>query len=227
MVCIEKETIAFLKDLHENNCREWFYANKNRYDAARANYETFMQEQLDYLIANDATLKGLELKQCLFRIYQDVRFSRSKVPYKSHFGCYIATKGGRSSNFAGYYFHLGAEESFFGGGIYMPIPGYLKIVRKEIYYQIDEFKAILNNPLFKKYYDGIEPIDQLKRAPAEFPKDFPDLDLLRNRHFFVSHYLKNEIIIKENFSDFVKEGFQIAKSLVDFINFTVTQPFDN
>jgi len=133
----------------------------------------------------------------------------------------MAKMGGRKSPFAGYYFHLDAEESFFGGGIYMPLPDYLKLIRKEVYYQIDEFKSILNNRSFTKLYDGIEPYEKLKKAPAEFPKDFPDIDLLKNKHFFASHYLKNEDILKENFGASVKNGLQAVKPLVDFINFSI------
>ena len=79
----------------------------------------------------------------------------------------------------------------------------------------------MNNPSFTRFYDGIEPYEKLKKAPADFPADFPDIDLLKNKHFFSSHYPKTGDVIKDNFGDVVKTGLQAVKPLVDFINFSV------
>jgi uncharacterized protein (TIGR02453 family) len=150
-----------------------------------------------------------------------VRFSKNKDPYKTHFGVYMAKNGGRNSLLAGYYFHLDPNESFFGGGIYMPQPEYLKTLRKEIYYQIDDFNAILNNSSFKKYYSGIDPIEKLKKNPVGFPADFEHIDLLKNKHFFASHIFKMEDAVTDPFLQKVQEGMGNVKPLVDFINFTI------
>jgi len=221
MIKINPETLPFLAALKKNNHREWFQNHKQEYVIIRKNFEEFASVLLENLKTFDETLKNLEVKQCLFRIYRDVRFSPNKEPYKTHFGVYFAKNGGRNSHFAGYYFHLDPEESFFGGGIYMPLPEYLKEIRKEIYYQIDEFKAMINAPEFRKYYNGIEEIEKLKKAPADFPKDFPDIELLKNKHFFSSHYYNPQNALKEDFIDFVTTGFKAVKPLVDFVNFTV------
>ena len=129
---IEQHTLDFLRDLAQNNNREWFAANKARYETGKKNFELFAQDLLTHLQSIDSSLASIELKQCLYRIYRDVRFSKNKDPYKTHFGVYIAKNGGRNSLFAGYYFHLDPNEAFFGGGIYMPQPEYLKMVRKKI-----------------------------------------------------------------------------------------------
>jgi len=221
MTKINPETLQFLTTLKNNNNRDWFQAHKPDYEKAKKNFEDFATVLLNNLKSFDETLQNLEIKQCFFRIYRDVRFSPNKEPYKTHFGAYFAKNGGKNSHFAGYYFHLDPEESFFGGGIYMPLPEYLKLIRKEIYYQIDEFKAIINAPSFTKYYDGIEKIEKLKKAPVDFPKDFPDIELLKNKHFFVSHYYNPQNALKEDFMNDVINGLKAAKPLVDFINFSV------
>jgi len=221
MTKIKPETLQFLTALKQNNHREWFQDHKSVADNARKNYADFASSLLENLQSFDPTLQNIEVKQCIFRIYRDVRFSHNKEPYKTHFGAYFAKNGGKNSHFAGYYFHLDPEECFFGGGIYMPLPEYLKTIRKEIYYQINEFKAILETPSFKKYYDGIENIEQLKKPPVGFPKDFPDIDLLKNKHFFTSHYFNPQDALKEDFATFVSNGFKAVKPLVDYINFTV------
>jgi uncharacterized protein (TIGR02453 family) len=221
MITINPETLQFLTALKQNNQRDWFQAHKVNYTKIRKNFEEFAEVLLENLKSFDTTLQNIEIKQCLFRIYRDVRFSPNKEPYKTHFGVYFAKNGGKNSDLAGYYFHLDPEESFFGGGIYMPLPEYLKILRKEIYYQIDEFKSIINAPFFKEYYEGIEEIEKLKKPPIDFPKDFPDIELLKNKHFFTSHYFNPQDAEKENFITFVSNGFKAVKPLVDFINFTI------
>jgi uncharacterized protein (TIGR02453 family) len=223
MVKIFPETLQFLTTLKKNNNRDWFQKNKSDYVKVRNNFEYFSSILLDNIKAFDDTLQNIEIKQCLFRIYRDVRFSPNKEPYKTHFGVYFAKNGGKNSNFAGYYFHLDPEESFFGGGIYMPLPEYLKAIRKEIYYQIDEFKAVVDSHSFRKYYNGIEEIEKLKKAPVDFPKDFPEIELLKNKHFFSSHYYNSQDAMNEDFIDFITQGLRAAKPLVDFINFTVEQ----
>jgi len=223
MTKINQETLQFLAALKKNNNREWFQEHKPEYVKIRKNFEEFSSVLLNNLKTFDENLHNIEVKQCLFRIYRDVRFSPNKEPYKTHFGVYFAKNGGKNSHFAGYYLHLDPEESFFGGGIYMPLPEYLKVIRKEIYYQIDEFKTIIDAPDFRKYYDGIEEIEKLKKAPVDFPKDFPDIELLKNKHFFSSHYYNPQDALKEDFIDFVTAGLQAAKPLVDFINFTVEE----
>lgn len=218
---IEPYTLDFLKDLAQNNNREWFNANKPRYEMAKKNFEFFAQDLLTYLQSIDPSLNSIEVKQCLYRIYRDVRFSKNKVPYKTHLGLYVAKNGGKNSLAAGYYFHIDANESFFGGGLYMPESEYLKMLRKEIYYQIDEFKGILNEPNFKKYYNGIDPLDKLVRPPVGFPKDFPEIELLKNKHFFSSHPFAINRTLDSDFGAFVQEGMRNVKPLIDFINFTL------
>jgi len=217
------ETLHFLTVLKKNNNREWFHSHKHEYIEVRKNFEEFAEELLEKIKSFDDTLHSIDIKQCLFRIYRDVRFSPNKEPYKTHFGVYFAKNGGKNSHFAGYYFHLDPEESFFGGGIYMPLPEYLKAIRKEIYYQIDEFKAIIDAPAFRKYYNGIEEIEKLKKVSSDFPNNFSEIELLKNKHFFSSHYFNPQDIHKEDFMDIVTHGLKAVKPLVNFINFTIEQ----
>ncbi|HPB58154.1 MAG TPA: DUF2461 domain-containing protein [Bacteroidales bacterium] len=221
MIRIEQNTVDFLKELAQNNNRVWFNQNKERYLLAKQNFDEFVRNLLDYLSSIDSSLASLDVKDTVYRIYRDIRFSKNKTPYKTHFGAYIVKNGRRTSPFAGYYLHLGVYDSFFGGGLYNPQPEHLKMLRKEIYYQIDEFKGILNNPGFKKFYDGIEPIEVLKNPPLGFPKDFPDVDLLKHKHYCASTIYTLDDALKPDFADYLYEGMKEVKPLVDFINFTI------
>src|ERR1051325_4115843 len=116
---LQSSTVKFLKALKKNNNKPWFDAHRKQYEAAKIDFENFIQSVLDKHSRNDADLKELEAKKCIFRINRDVRFSKDKSPYKTNFGASM-DKGGRKSGLAGYYFHLQPGKSFLGGGLWMP-----------------------------------------------------------------------------------------------------------
>ena len=100
-----KIALSFLEDLSRNNNREWFQANRDRYQESLGLFRQLAANLLEGITAFDPSLGGQEAKDSIFRIYKDVRFSKDKLPYKTHFGCWM-TRGGRKSTDAGYYFHL-------------------------------------------------------------------------------------------------------------------------
>ena len=125
------KVIQFLNELSENNNREWFQKNKKWYDESREKVLFLTEVVINEIRKFDPDVPLLEPKDCLFRIFRDVRFSHDKSPYKTNFGSFIA-KGGRKSSYAGYYFHIEPSGSFVGGGIYMPAAEPLKAIRDYI-----------------------------------------------------------------------------------------------
>ena len=121
------EIIQFLTELRQNNNREWFQANKSRYDFLRKVFIDEVQQLIDRIALFDPEIAGLEAKDCLFRIYRDIRFSPDKTPYKIHFAAYMASCGGRGSERAGYYIHLEPGGCLLSGGVWCPPPALLKI----------------------------------------------------------------------------------------------------
>ena len=93
---LSKDTLQFLEDLKANNNRDWFLANKKRYDAYKANYHKLISDLLEVMKPLDASLELLEVKHCTFRINRDIRFSKDKSPYKTNFGAGF-TVGGKKS----------------------------------------------------------------------------------------------------------------------------------
>ena len=189
-----KSSMEFLMELEVNNERNWFKENEKNYREARGSFESFINELIPALKKMDESIDLEDAKSCMFRIYRDVRFSKNKDPYKTNFGAFIA-KGGRKSTFAGYYVHMQPDQSFLGGGIYMPQPPYLKAIRNAIFRDAARYKAIINKAEFKSVFEGVYG-EKLKTAPKGFPKDFPDIDLLRNKHYAVTHPVDNEFWIK-------------------------------
>jgi uncharacterized protein (TIGR02453 family) len=126
-----KLIIDFLSQLKLNNNREWFQDNKKWYDASKKEVENFVSEMITTLSAIDPALQTPVMKDCMFRIFRDVRFGADKSPYKTNFGAFIA-HGGRKSSFPGYYFHFEPGESMLAGGVYQPQPDTLKLIRNEV-----------------------------------------------------------------------------------------------
>lgn len=190
-----ENVIPFLKDLKQNNNREWFQDNKNRYLLARDEFEAFIADLLPDMATIDKELSGLEPKQCIFRIYRDVRFAKDKSPYKVNMGAAM-TKGGRKSHFATYYIHVEPDNGFAGGGIWQPAGPVLKAMRNEVYYNADEFKKIMAAPSFRKYFSELMG-DKLTRPPQGFPADFDDIDLLKYKNYIVGHNIPDEVLTSQ------------------------------
>ncbi|WP_294344785.1 DUF2461 domain-containing protein [Prosthecochloris sp.] len=211
-----QNSINFLDALRKNNNREWFQANKPFYDSARADVEQLVAVLIPVVREIDPEVDVVSPKECLFRIFRDVRFSKDKSPYKTNFGAFIA-RGGRKSPYAGYYLHIEPGASFVGGGAYMPESRYLKAIRYEIFENIDEYKAILESEGFGKYYGGMFG-EKLKTAPKGFPKDFPDIDLLKNKHYAVTHRVTDDFWFSASLVDDVAEMFSVLYGLNRFLN---------
>ena len=207
---MNKVILTFLKDLDKNNNRDWFQANKASYDEARIEFEDFINSLIPAVAKFDDSVRLVTAKDSIFRIYRDVRFAKDKSPYKTNFGAFIA-KGGKKNHGPGYYFHMQPGGCFISGGIWMPSPDVMKKVRQEIYYNIKEFKSILDKKTFREYYSGIDDWDRQKLAPKEFPKDFPDIELLKNRSFTVSHALTEKKIHSGTLHDYVIKAYKVMQ----------------
>lgn len=218
-----KEIIQFLSDLKENNNRDWFALNKERYDETRKYFEKISRDIAIKISQFDEEIKHVDIKDCIFRIYRDTRFSQDKTPYKTHYGVFIAAGGGRKSVRGGYYIHFEPGASFIAAGVWCPPPELLKALRETIYENIDELKEIIENPAFVQHYKSFYDEDKLKTAPKGFPKDFPDMELLRLKHYMVESKLSEEMLMDENLSDIIAEMLRTAYPLNKFLNYTVDE----
>lgn len=216
---INKSTLVFLSELKLHNDREWFLKNRNRYDEARDNYESFIQSVINEISTFDPILKGLEVKSCIYRINRDIRFSNDKTLYKTNFGAFIV-RGGKnnSGRFAGYYVHIEpGGNSMIAGGAYMPPPQWLSAIREKIDEQGDTFIRIINDKEFVKYFDGIEG-EKLKSAPRGYSNDNQYIELIKLKSFMASRMIPDKIVTGDKFFDIVIETCKVMKPLNDFLN---------
>ena len=210
------QVLSFLSMLKENNNREWFNANKHQYEEAKAIVQSLVEKVIPSIARFDESVRFVTAQDCLFRIYRDVRFSGDKSPYKTNMGAWITSKGRKSAG-PGYYIHIQPGESFLATGVYMPQPDQLKKIRQEIFYNVGEFKSILNEKSLKKLASGLDEMDKAKTPPRDFPKDFPDIDILKNRHYILSHPLEDATLSRADIHEYMAGVFGAFAPLNAFL----------
>ncbi len=198
---INNTVFDFLTKLKENNNRDWFNDNKEWYLEEKSSVNDFFQAIKDRLEMNDQIEK-----MHFFRIYKDVRFSKDKTPYKTHFGASFtrATNSRRGE----LYFHIEPGNNFIGGGFFMPTKEELYRIRKEIEYDDSQLRKIIHETNFVKAFGELEG-KELKTAPRGFSKEHPAIDLLRKKQLYVTHYFKDKEVMMDSIIDKAGELFEI------------------
>ena len=217
-----KEIYQFLTDLEHNNNREWFDANRNRYQETKTQFLHFTDLLINEIRTFDPEIGHQESKNCMFRIFRDVRFSNDKRPYKNNYGSFIARNGRKGGN-PGYYFHIQPGNSFIGGGIYVPPSDKLKKIRTEIFNNPEEFIEIIEAPQFKSTFQLIDS-DKLKIAPQGFPKDWEYIDLLRYKSYSPFRPVSEEELFNADFFNTLIEDF---RKIYEFNRFLYSAIFDD
>ncbi|MEO3405328.1 DUF2461 domain-containing protein [Mucilaginibacter sp. CAU 1740] len=193
---IYQESLDFLKDLAENNNREWFALHKERYEKARENVVDFTAKVLDGVRKIEAGMdENLDAKKCVMRIYRDIRFRKDKTPYKNNFGVSFPTTGTKGGGVE-YYFHIQPGNSFIGGGYWMPEAPHLKAIRQEIDYNAADLKKIIDDKGFIKLFGSFRSQEQLKSLPKGYEPDNENLDLIKLKSFVAWHKLDDKELTK-------------------------------
>lgn len=215
---LENSTLKFLRSLKRNNNRGWFAAHKSQYEDARYNFETIVAKLIQRITDFDPTLMGLTPRECIFRIYRDVRFSKDKSPYKTHFGADIS-EGGRKGGRAGYYFHIEpGNKSILAGGLYHPSPEKLFAVRTKILNNFREFSSIINAKDFKRNFGGFWEEEKLRTVPKGFPKENPASEYLKHKNYVIFHELTDKQILSPSLVSYSVRIFKSMQPLNEFLN---------
>lgn len=222
---IPSSLLSFLSDLKNNNTREWFAENKERFLEQKSAFDQFTI-QLISMFAEFENMDGVELKHCSYRIYRDVRFSKDKAPYKTWFSASFS-EGGRKSGLMDYYVHIEpGGKSFLGGGMYDPTPEQLALFRQEIDYNAKHLKGIIQSPTFLQVFG--EPVgDSLKKMPKGYEVDHPEIELLKKKQLFFWRKYSDSELTNPLFADMLIKDAQVLKPYLDFLNaiFFDKEPF--
>jgi uncharacterized protein (TIGR02453 family) len=218
MGTIKKSSLDFMTSLGYNNNRDWFLMNKKQYTEAKNNFESLIQEILNRIIEFDPILKGLEVKNCVYRINRDIRFSNDKTPYKTHFGAFIVRGGKKNADrFAGYYIHVEPGKSIIAGGAYMPPTPWLSAIREKVDSEPEELLKIINSKEFIKYFGKVDG-EKLKKAPKGYPSDHPNIELLKLKSFLVVNEVSDELLLSEEYLNHVVNSLKVMKPFNDYLS---------
>lgn len=213
---ISMDTLVFLKELKANNERDWFDANKKRYKQAQDGLIAFVDSLLPALSKLDKTIKGVEAKKAVFRIYRDVRFSHDKSPYKTNMGAHVHA-GAKNDSQAGFYVHIEPGNCFLAGGAYSPPGPWIKAIRKEIYHNAAPLKKILASASFKNYFGEMEG-ESLKTSPRDYDADHPEIELLRRKSFLAVHKVKDSQVTKRGYTKHCTNVFKVLSPFNAYLN---------
>lgn len=216
-----KPILDFLSVLRENNNREWMETNKSWFHEVRSDFSEIVNFLIGEIVGFDPSVEGLVPKDCIFRLNRDIRFSKDKSLYKTHFGAYIA-EGGRKSENAGYYFHLEpGDNSLLAGGMYIPSPEMIKKIRQEIDYNPSELKKIVSDPSFRDYFGKVQG-EQLKTTPKGYTPDHPNIEFLKLKSYMAMHPVSDAIALSPGFPDKAVLVFKAMKPFNEFLNTAVS-----
>lgn len=208
----------FLKKLSKNNNKDWFTKNKTVYQDAHTELVHFADALLAAMNKHD-TIETPSGKKSLYRIYNDVRFSKDKSPYKNNIGGGFrrATKQLRG----GYYYHIEPNNSFVAGGFFSPNAEDLLHIRKQLSTDPTTLKSILKKPTFQKTFGTILG-EQVKTAPRGFDINDPNIELIRHKQFIVKHIFTNEEVLSANFHELVADTFKKMRPYLDYMSEILT-----
>lgn len=207
--------LNFLKNLSNNNSKEWMDANRSDYQKAKGIWLNIISNILKQLSKHDEQFNLVEPKDTIFRINNNRRFQPDKPIYKDFFSC---SPNGKLKLKSMLYISIGVSESFIGGGLWRPEKETLEKVRAGIDYDGEKLKAIVESKDFVDFYGGLGHDDQkLKSAPQNYDKDNPNIELLRFKNLVAIKPLTEDDFLSDNFIKLVEEAYLKLKPFSDYL----------
>lgn len=212
---IPKSTFPFLKKLKKNNNRDWFADHKTEFKAIETEVKSVYNHIGELMNIHDQIDKVK-----VFRIYRDVRFSKNKLPYKTHFGGSFHRV--KPELRGGYYLHLQPnDESFIATGFWEPNKEDLMRIRKEFEMDDEEIREILQQKEFKNTWGDFTG-ESLKTAPRGFDKQHKSIDLIRRKQFIFIKKFTDKEVQSPDFINQVDKAFKHARPYLDYMSDVLT-----
>lgn len=211
---ISQENLTFLSQLGANNEKDWFHAHKTDFEKYQEETKGFHQQVHRLMESHDQIASGK-----FFRIYRDVRFSKDKTPYKTHWSGSFK----RDTHYlrGGYYYQIEPGKTFAAGGFFGPNPQDLQHIRKQISQDPDALNEVLESPSFKKTFGQIIG-ESVKTTPKGFSIDDPSIHLLRQKQFIVEHHFTDAEVLSSDFAQKLNETFKAMRPYFDVMSMYLT-----
>ena len=212
------ETLRFLRKLEKNNNREWFNANKPRYEQdvldVALQFIQSMQEPLADM-APHFTAVPTRVGGSLMRVYRDTRFSKNKLPYKTNIGIQFRHEQAKDVHAPGYYLHIAPQDVFVGVGMWRPDSEPLRQIRERIAARPAEWQRANGSATFKRRFSlGGE---RLQRPPKGFDKQHPLIEDVKRKSFIAVREFDVNDCLKPQFQRTVETSFKNATPFMKFL----------
>ena len=214
MTTLPKDALTFMGELAENNHREWFETQKPRFKTNETAVKAFAQALQEKMNDHDR-VDGFKL----FRVYRDVRFSKDKTPYKTHFG--ISFHREKPAFRGGYYLHIKPGDTFIAGGFWNPNKDDLQRIRKELEVDADEFRDIINDAAFQQIWGSLEG-EEVKTAPKGFSKEDPNIDLIKKKAYLFTKRYEDRTVVSSGFLAQLDADFAAIRPFFDYMSSVLT-----
>jgi uncharacterized protein (TIGR02453 family) len=219
-------TFKFLKQLRDNNSREWFEGNKERYEGdVREPALAFIHQMEKPLgrISPRFTAIAKKAGGSLMRVHRDVRFSKDKSPYKTNVGIQFRHVSGKDVHAPGWYVHLEPGQCFLGAGMWHPDGDALRAIRSSIDSGPKNWQRVSTDKTFRAVWEPAG--DSLKRPPRGYADDHPAVDDLKRKDHIVVVKLSQAEVVGSGFAELVTQRFNLAAPYVGWLTKTVGLPF--
>ncbi len=218
MAFFSPDYLQFFIELAGNNNKDWFDLNRKRYEQnVKKPFADFIQHIIKCLATNDSTFEGLEVKDCIFRINRDIRFSKDKTPYKMMCSAVVTPAGKKSKAVNGVYIELGPEHMRVYGGVYEIDKEDLETVRDAIAQDISKFQKAYKNTRFVKTFGEILG-DKNKILPTHLRDSAAIEPLIFNKQWYFYTQFEPETILKENLDEIVLNCYEAGRPVESFFN---------
>ena len=211
---INPDVLAFYKELEKNNTREWFEPQKSRFKGLEAEIKQYAEEIKNSLSTTDEIDRAK-----LFRIYRDVRFSKDKTPFKTHFGISFHRK--KPYLRGGYYLHIAPGDTFIATGFWNPDKDDLNRIRKEMEVDAAELRDVIADNELKVFWGALQG-DEVKTAPKGFSKEHADIDLIRKKQYLFIKKFRDKEVLSAGFQDQIITHFKAIRPFFDYMSNILT-----
>lgn len=206
----------FFAELEKNNNKDWFDANRKRYETdVKKPFTAFIDEMINRIHAEDPQISILA-KDALLRINRDIRFSPDKTPYNTHFGAIISTAGRKDKSIPGIYFRFSAKGIEIYGGAHGVSKEQLQGIRESIAAHPDAFKKAINDKQFKAKFGHIQG-EQHKRIPSEFKEAVEVQPLIANKQFYYGAEVDKKVMFAEDLPEKLMEYWRAGEPVRQFL----------
>ncbi len=213
----KKKLVHYLAKLSKNNNKQWFEANRAEYDDLRKQFTALVEDLIHLIQKFDKDFKVTDPKKCLFRLNRDIRFSKDKTPYKTHFSAHFGNNWNGVAS-PSYYLHIDHNgKLMIAGGLYMPDNNQLKLLRDSIVNRPEDFEDVIYDEKLVKTFGNLDSDMKLKRAPQGYDENSPMIEYLKLKSFSVGKEF-NVGAVKGDLADFVAKHFEIMYPIVKWVN---------